>query len=81
MDEKPETTLVMADLAADTAGNKVVPVLLGSALTGGGVHRLVAESFGSGVAPSSAPSRTAASATDLASGPGVSCSAAIGMIP
>jgi elongation factor G len=41
MDEKPETTLVMADLAADIADNKVVPVLLGSALTGGGVHRLL----------------------------------------
>jgi elongation factor G len=31
----------MADLAADTAGNKLVPVVLGSALTGGGVHRLL----------------------------------------
>lgn len=41
MDEEPEQGLVMADLAADTAGNKVVPVLLGSALTGGGVHRLL----------------------------------------
>jgi elongation factor G len=41
MDETPDTALVMADLAADTAGNKVVPVLLGSALTGGGVHRLL----------------------------------------
>jgi elongation factor G len=41
MDETPEPALVMADLAADTAGNKVVPVLLGSALTGGGVHRLL----------------------------------------
>jgi elongation factor G len=41
MDETPETQLVMADLAADTAGNKVVPVLLGSALTAGGVHRLL----------------------------------------
>ncbi|MDG2004381.1 MAG: elongation factor G [Novosphingobium sp.] len=40
-DETPETTVVMADLAADTAQNKVVPVLLGSALTGGGIHRLL----------------------------------------
>jgi elongation factor G len=41
MDEAPETGLIMADLAADTEGNKVVPVMLGSALTGGGVHRLL----------------------------------------
>jgi len=41
LDETPDTGLVMADLAADTAGNKVVPVMLGSALTGGGVHRLL----------------------------------------
>lgn len=41
MDETPDQALVLADLAADTAGNKVVPVLLGSALTGGGVHRLL----------------------------------------
>ena len=41
MDETPDPALVMADLAADTAQNKVVPVLLGSALTGGGVHRLL----------------------------------------
>jgi elongation factor G len=40
-DETPDPALVMADLAADTALNKVVPVLLGSALTGGGVHRLL----------------------------------------
>lgn len=41
MDETPDQGLVLADLAADTAGNKVVPVLLGSAATGGGVHRLL----------------------------------------
>ncbi len=41
MDEAPEPGLVMADLAADTAGNKVVPVVLGSALSDGGVHRLL----------------------------------------
>ncbi len=41
MDESPDTALIMADLAADTAANKVVPVLLGSALSGGGVHRLL----------------------------------------
>ena len=41
MDEAPDTAAVMRDLAADTAGNKVVPVLLGSALTGGGIHRLL----------------------------------------
>ncbi len=41
LDEQPDAALVMADLAADTANNKVVPVLLGSALTGGGVHRLL----------------------------------------
>jgi elongation factor G len=41
MDEQPDPALVMADLAADTQGNKVVPVVLGSALSGGGVHRLL----------------------------------------
>lgn len=41
MDERPDPALVMADLAADTAGNKVVPVLLGTALGDGGVHRLL----------------------------------------
>ena len=41
MDEEPEPGLVLADLAADTAGNKVVPVLFGSATTGGGVRRLL----------------------------------------
>lgn len=41
MDETPDAATVMADLAADTAGNKVVPVLLGSALAGGGIHRLL----------------------------------------
>jgi elongation factor G len=41
MDEAPDRALVLSDLAADTAGNKVVPVMLGSALTGGGVHRLL----------------------------------------
>jgi len=40
-DAKPDPALVMADLAADTAANKVVPVLLGSALAEGGVHRLL----------------------------------------
>lgn len=41
MDEAPEQALIMADLAADTGGNKVVPVVLGSALSNGGVHRLL----------------------------------------
>lgn len=41
MDEAPDQATVMADLAADTAGNKVVPVVLGSALSDGGVHRLL----------------------------------------
>ncbi len=41
MDEQPDPAMVMADLAADTAGNKVVPVVLGSALSGGGIHRLL----------------------------------------
>ncbi|MET0180954.1 MAG: elongation factor G, partial [Novosphingobium sp.] len=41
MDERPEPELVLADLAADTGGNKVVPVLFGSAATGGGVRRLL----------------------------------------
>jgi elongation factor G len=41
MDEEPERETVMTDLALDTAENKVVPVILGSALTGGGVRRLL----------------------------------------
>ncbi len=41
MDETPEPRVVMADLAEDTAGNMVVPVVLGSAINGGGVRRLL----------------------------------------
>ena len=41
MDEVPDQAAVMADLAADTAEGKVVPVLLGSALSDGGVQRLL----------------------------------------
>lgn len=41
LDEAPEQALIMADLASDTAHNKVVPVVLGSALSDGGVHRLL----------------------------------------
>ena len=41
MDEVPEPAMVMADLAEDTARNRVVPVVLTSALTGGGIHRLL----------------------------------------
>ena len=41
MDEAPDTVTVMSDLALDTAQNKVVPVVLGSALSDGGVHRLL----------------------------------------
>ncbi|MGE3692407.1 MAG: elongation factor G [Novosphingobium sp.] len=41
MDEQPDRDLVMRDLALDTAANKIVPVILGSALNGGGVHRLL----------------------------------------
>ncbi|MEO6717746.1 MAG: elongation factor G [Novosphingobium sp.] len=41
MDKEPDWPTVMADLALDTAQNKVVPVILGSALTGGGMHRLL----------------------------------------
>lgn len=41
MDEMPDTAQVMADLATDTAENALVPVLLGSAHNGGGVHRLL----------------------------------------
>lgn len=41
MDEAPDTRLIMADLADDTAHNRLVPVVLASALTSGGVHRLL----------------------------------------
>ncbi len=40
-DAAPDTATVMSDLAMDTAQNKVVPVVLGSALSDGGVHRLL----------------------------------------
>lgn len=41
MDEEPATATVMADLAEDTVENRVVPIVLGSAITGGGVRRLL----------------------------------------
>ncbi|WP_338468022.1 elongation factor G [Novosphingobium sp. ZN18A2] len=41
MDEVPTQDTVMHDLADDTAQAKVVPVLFGSALTDGGVRRLL----------------------------------------
>lgn len=41
MDEVPGTDMVMADLADDTVHNRVVSVVLTSALTGGGIHRLL----------------------------------------
>ena len=41
MDEAPDAATVMADLAADTAENKLVPVILGSAQSGGGIRRLL----------------------------------------
>lgn len=41
MDEEPDPAVVMADLAEDTGENRVVPIVLGSALTGGGVRRLL----------------------------------------
>lgn len=41
MDEAPGRDTVMHDLADDTGHNKVVPVLFGSALTDGGVRRLL----------------------------------------
>lgn len=40
-DEEPDRVAVMADLAADTGANMVVPVLFGSALSDGGVRRLL----------------------------------------
>lgn len=41
LDEVPDAATVMNDLAEDTARNRVVPVVLTSALTGAGVHRLL----------------------------------------
>lgn len=40
-DEAPAPAAVMADLAADTAAGKVVPVVFGSAQSDGGVRRLL----------------------------------------
>ena len=66
MDETPEQKLIMADLAADTADNKVVPVLLGSALADGGVHRLLKFLRHEAPAPTAAAERVG-----LASGAGL----------
>ena len=41
MDEPADQALVLKDLAYDTAHNQLVPVMLTSALTGGGVDRLL----------------------------------------
>ncbi|OYW46223.1 MAG: elongation factor G [Novosphingobium sp. 12-63-9] len=41
MDQQPDQAVVLADLATDTATNKLVPVLFGSALQDGGVRRLL----------------------------------------
>lgn len=41
MDEQPESSVVMADLVEDTAENRLVGVVIGSALNGGGVRRLL----------------------------------------
>lgn len=41
MDEMPDPEVVMADMAECTLHNRVVPVVLTSALTGGGIHRLL----------------------------------------
>ena len=41
MDEEPERATIMADLAADTAAGKVVPVVFGSAHSDGGLRRLL----------------------------------------
>ncbi|MFC4295692.1 elongation factor G [Novosphingobium tardum] len=41
MDEVPDADVVLADLAEDTGGNKLVPVMFGSAQNGGGVRRLL----------------------------------------
>jgi elongation factor G len=60
MDEVPDAALVMADLAADTAGNKVVPVVLGSALSDGGVHRLLKLLRHEAPAPAAAAERVGA---------------------
>ncbi len=60
MDEVPDQQVVMADLAADTAGNKVVPVVLGSALSDGGVHRLLKLLRHEAPAPAAAAERVGA---------------------
>ena len=57
MDEAPDQAMVMADLAADTAHNQVVPVVLGSALSDGGVHRLLKLLRHEAPAPSAAAAR------------------------
>ncbi|MCJ2181017.1 elongation factor G [Novosphingobium album (ex Hu et al. 2023)] len=41
MDEEPEPQVVLTDLAECTFHNKVVPIMLASALTGGGIRRLL----------------------------------------
>lgn len=41
MDEKPEPTVIMSDLTEDTEENRLVGVVMGSALGGGGIRRLL----------------------------------------
>lgn len=41
MDEQPEADVIMTDLAEDTGENRLVGVVIGSALNGGGIRRLL----------------------------------------
>lgn len=68
MDEQPEPGLVLSDLAADTGGNKVVPVLFGSAATGGGVRRLLKLLRHETPAPDAVAARLGLARTDKESG-------------
>ena len=54
-DEVPEPALILRDLAEDTAHNRLIPVVLTSALSGGGVHRLLKLMRHEAPAPDAAP--------------------------
>ena len=68
MDEPPETSVVMADLAEDTSQNRLVGVVLGSALTGGGVRRLLKLLRHEAPAPDLAAERLHADAANVGGG-------------
>lgn len=65
MDETPDPATILHDLAVDTSENKLVPVVFGSALTGGGVRRLLKLLRHEAPAPEAAAQRVGAAGGGL----------------